>query len=84
MMPPFEPPAPTTARPSRFRHGLVQVTLWEDEPERFSSSVSTTRVDATDRTMSEHEARAAAVVFLRQLAADATHAARMIERGGPA
>ena len=83
MSAPFEPPAPTTAKPSRFRHGLVQVTLWEDEPAMFGASISTTRVDATDRPMTEHDARAAAVVFLRQLAADATHAARMIERGGP-
>jgi len=82
MMPPFvQSPASTTGRPGRFRHGLVNVTIWEDGPSDFGVTFGA-RADV-GQCATEHEARAAAVVFLRQLAADATHAARMIERGGP-
>lgn len=83
MMPPFvQDPRPHAIRPSYLRHGLVQVTLWEDEPGKFGATFGT-RANIADGGIAEDEARRIAVVFLRQLAADATHAARMIERGGP-
>ena len=82
MMPPFIDDGAKRVPSGKLRHGLATVTMWEDEPGQFGATFGT-RANITDRPLTEHEARTAVVVFLRQLAADATHAARMIERGGP-
>jgi hypothetical protein len=82
MMPPFVDHESKRVPSGKLCHGLVTVTIWEDEPGQFGATFGT-RANITDRPLTEHEARAAVVVFLRQLAADAAHAARMIERGGP-